>query len=120
MRVMNRCLLMAAVLFTPLMALAELEPGEPKLPPELPPSDNQQLRGGHHRWWPDWCRHWRFGHPWSRPLDWSSGRRGWWGLAWLSDRWGLMAQFLLDDALALGPFELPVQEELLGHGLEAL
>lgn len=31
-----------------------------------------------------------------------------------------MAQFLLDDALALGPFELPVQEELLGHGLEAL
>ena len=32
----------------------------------------------------------------------------------------LMAQFLLDDALALGPFELPVQEELLGHGLEAL
>ena len=31
-----------------------------------------------------------------------------------------MAQFLLDDPLALGPFELPVQEELFGHGLEAL
>lgn len=46
MRVMNRWLLMAAVLFTPLMALAELEPGEPKLPPELPPSDTNSCVEG--------------------------------------------------------------------------
>ena len=43
---MNRWLLMAAVLFTPLMALAELEPEEPKLPPELPPSDTNSCVEG--------------------------------------------------------------------------
>ena len=31
-----------------------------------------------------------------------------------------MAQFLMNDALAFGSFELPVQQELLGHGLEVL
>ena len=46
MRGMNRWLLVVAVLFTPLTALAELEPGEPKLPPELPPSDTNSCVEG--------------------------------------------------------------------------
>ena len=46
MRVMNRWLLMATVLFSPLTALAELEPEEPKLPPELPPSDTNSCVEG--------------------------------------------------------------------------
>ena len=46
MRAKTRWLLMAAVLLTPLAALAELEPDQQKLPPELPPSDTNSCVEG--------------------------------------------------------------------------
>lgn len=46
MQAMTRWLLTAAVLLTQLAALAELEPEQPKLPPELPPSDTNSCVEG--------------------------------------------------------------------------
>ena len=46
MRSKTRWLLMAAVLLTPLAVLAELEPDQPKLLPELPPSDTNSCVEG--------------------------------------------------------------------------
>ena len=46
MRSKTRWLLMAAVLLTPPAALAELEPEQPKLPPELPLSDTNSCVEG--------------------------------------------------------------------------
>ena len=46
MQAMTRWLLTAAVLLTQLAALAELEPEQPKLPPELPPSDTNSCMEG--------------------------------------------------------------------------
>jgi len=46
MRAKTRWLLMAAVLLTPPAALAELQPEQPKLPPELPFSDTNSCVEG--------------------------------------------------------------------------